>query len=194
MATKAAEAQAHPAAAPVERPVRAAGGRGKLIMIAVVALLLLGAAGGAAWYFMHSSEDEDVPVAKGKKAKDKDAKDGKDGKETAVREGPRKPAEFMNLDTFIVNLQDESGTHYLQTAIVFEVTDEKSVLALKAQMPVIRSKLLLLLSSKLPSELKTPEGKEKLAEEIVTEARKYLNVKSPEEALPQVHFGSFVIQ
>ena len=190
MATKAAEAQAHQAPASDERPVRAAGGRGKLIIIAVSALLLLVAAGGAGWYFTRS-DDEDVAVVKGKKGKDKDGKEIKDAKESS---GPRKPSEFMNLDTFIVNLQDEAGTHYLQTAIVFEVADEKAVSAIKAEMPVIRSKILLLLSAKLPSELKTPEGKQKLADEIAAEARKYVNVKSPEDALMQVHFGSFVIQ
>ncbi len=52
----------------------------------------------------------------------------------------------------------------------------------------------MMLSSKRPSEIKSPQGKEKLAEEIVTEARKHLNVKSPELALISVLFNAFVIQ
>jgi len=188
MATKAAEAP--PPAPPVERAPVIAGGRGKLIMIAAIVVALLGAAGGGAWYFTRS-DDADEPVAKGKAGKKGAEKAGERG---AEKPGVHKPSAFMTLDTFIVNLQEENGAHYLQTAIVFEVPDEKAIESIKPQMPVIRSKILLLLSSKLPSQLKTPEDKEKLAGEIVGEARKYLNVKSPDETLLQVHFGSFVIQ
>lgn len=74
------------------------------------------------------------------------------------------------------------------------MTNDNTVEAIKAQMPIIRSKLLLLLSSKNPAELNVPGGKEELAREIADEARKHFTSKPPEQALLNVHFSSFVIQ
>ncbi len=182
---KAAQVELPQASEPAPAPPAPRAGRRKLVLIATaVVVILLAAIAGAAWYFSQSDEAE-PPVVKGKSA----AK----GKEKEV-EKERKHSVFMSMETFTVNLQEENGEHYLQTSIVFEVADEKIADLIKAQMPVIRSKMLLLLSSKRPSEIKSPQGKEKLAEEIVTEARKHLNVKSPELALISVLFNAFVIQ
>ncbi len=182
---KAAQVEIHPASETAEAPPVPKAGRRKLILIAAAVVILLGAAAGAAWQFAQSDATE-APVAKGKsaaKGKDKEA------------EKERKPSVFMTLDSFTVNLQqEEGGEHYLQTSVVFEVADDKTADLIKAQMPVIRSKMLLLLSSKRPSEIKTPEGKERLASEIADEARKHAKLKSPELALANVHFNAFVIQ
>ncbi len=181
---KAAQVELPQASEPAPAPPVPRTGRRKLVIIATAVAILLAAIAGAAWRFAQSGEAE-PPVAKGKSA----AK----GKEKDV-EKEKKHSVFMSLETFTVNLQEENGEHYLQTSIVLEVADEKTADLIKAQMPVIRSKMLLLLSSKRPSEIKSPEGKEKLAADIVNEARKYLNVKSPELALINVLFNAFVIQ
>ena len=185
---KAAQVEIPQTSDAAEAPPAPKAGRRKLILIAAAVVILLGAAAGAAWFFAQSDEAE-PPVAKGKaaaKAKDK-AKDKEPEKE-------KKPSVFMSMDTFTVNLQEENGEHYLQTSVVFEVSDDKTADLIKTQMPVIRSKMLLLLSSKRPSEIKTLEGKEKLASEIAAEARKHAKLKSPELALTNVHFNAFVIQ
>lgn len=181
---KAAQVEIHQTTEAAEAPPVPKAGRRKLILIAAAVVILLGAVAGAAWQFAQSDEPA-VPVAKGKaaaKGKDKEP------------EKEKKPSVFMSLDTFTVNLQEENGEHYLQTSVVFEVADDKTADLIKAQMPVIRSKMLLLLSSKRPSEIKTLDGKEKLASEIATEARKHAKLKSPELALTNVHFNAFVIQ
>ena len=36
---------------------------------------------------------------------------------------------FVNLDTFTVNLAEESGDHYLQVGIVYQVADDKDARA-----------------------------------------------------------------
>jgi len=155
--------------------------RRKLITIvtATLVLLLLGG-GGAAWFL-----SAPVPEAKsGQKAKAKEPEKAKE----------KKASQFMSLEGFTLNLLPETGDHYLQITIVLEVTDEKTVEAIKAQMPVIRSKLLLLLSSKLPSQINTMKGKETLAAEILAETNKQVSLKPPEQAIVQVHFNSFIIQ
>jgi flagellar FliL protein len=181
---KAAQVEIQKADVPAEESPQPKPRRRKPMLVAAALLLLLGASGGAAWYLMgDSKEAPDVLSSKGKAAP-----------KAKEQEKVKKPSVFMNLETFTVNLQAETGDKFLQATIVFELTDDKTADAIKAQLPVIRSKLLLLLSSKSPGELNTPPGKEKLAEEIMTEARKHFNSKPPEQALLQVHFNSFVIQ
>ena len=177
---------------PVEESQPPKVSRRKRILIASAALFLLGASGAAAWYFM---DDSEAPEAKASVAKTSQPKAASKGKEKNVDKAQdRKPSVFMNLEPFTVNLQADPGDRFLQTTIVFELTDEKTVEAIKTQMPVIRSKLLLLLSSKNPVELNAPGGKEKLAGEIMDEARKRFTSKPPEQALLNVHFNAFVIQ
>ena len=158
--------------------------RGKLI-IAVASVLLLIGGGAAAWYFSGSSNAEAKP-ATGAAAKA--------AKATAAPGKPVKPPVFLTLPQFTVNLLGEGTDQYLQTTIVFEMTDEEASEAVKAQMPIIRSRLLLLLSSKTPADLAGLEGKEKLVQEIMAESRKYVRFASAEQKLNQVHFNSFVIQ
>ena len=62
-------------------------------------------------------------------------------------------------------------------------------------MPVVRSRLLLLLSSKTAEDLGNLAGKHKLMSEILTEARAPLATSQlPGKGVDHVHFSSFVIQ
>src|SRR5206468_1618094 len=103
-----------------------------------VSLLVLAAAGGGAWFALKPSAGHTVAVAE------------------------KKAPVFVNMEPFTVNLQPENGDHYLQVGVVYQVTDDKATDTMKTYMPVIRSRLLLLLSAKRPSELATGEGKKKL--------------------------------
>jgi flagellar FliL protein len=188
---KAAQINIEEAEAPAEASPQPKPGRGKLILVLAALLLLLGAGGGAAWYLMDDPDEApEAPGATGKagKAAPKSASKDKEPEKS------RKPSVFMNLEPFTVNLQSETGDRFLQTVIVFELTDDKVAEAIKLQLPVIRSRVLLLLSAKSPVDLQTPQGKEKLADEIVAEASKHFSAKPPEQALLRVHFNSFVIQ
>jgi flagellar FliL protein len=189
---KAAQIKIEEAEVPAEALPQPKSSRGKLILIVTALLLLLGAGGGAAWYLMDDPDEASgAPGPKGKAAPKSASKAASKDKEP---EKSHKPSVFMNLEPFTVNLQSETGDRFLQTVIVFELTDDKVAEAIKLQLPVIRSRLLLLLSAKSPVELHTPQGKEKLADEIVAEASKHFSSKPPEQALLRVHFNSFVIQ
>jgi flagellar basal body-associated protein FliL len=61
-------------------------------------------------------------------------------------------------------------------------------------MPVLRSRILLLLSGKLPSELVTPEGKQKLVTELIAVARESVPGLTPEHGIDTAHLGAFVVQ
>lgn len=145
--------------------------KSKLVLILAAALVGAGGAGGGAWFLM-----------KGKPA---------DAEHAAEEPKKKAPPVFVTPEVFTVNLADRD--HFLQTQIVFEVGNAKITEALNAQMPILRSRILMLLSSKTSEELSQVEGKKKLVEELLAEVRARLDEKE-QKSVEAVHFASFVIQ
>jgi flagellar FliL protein len=145
-------------------------GRGKLFWIGM--LLFAIAAGGTSWVVIGQSSTA-APEAAPQK----------------VEKAPT----FLNLDAFTVNLQQEIGEQYLQVTLSVKVSDDGASDAMKLHMPEIRNRLLLLLSSKKPSELLTVPGKVQLAEEILREVKQPVPEALRANVLA-VYFTSFVIQ
>jgi flagellar protein FliL len=152
-------------------PAAAPPKKGKGMIITVALALALGAGGGGAWWWLN-----------------KDA-----GAAQASVAAPRPPV-FMNLEPFTVNLAPEDGEHYLQTSLVLQVADDKVVETLKSYLPVIRNRVLLLLSAKRPSDLATSEGKAKLVDELTGAVRESVPGTTPDRGIVQTYIGGFVIQ
>ena len=129
-------------------------------LLLIIAVLILGAAGGAGWYFTKASP----PTVEAKAE-------------------PVQP-KFITLESFTVNLQRETGDQFLQVGLTLKIVepDQQSRPNLeekiKLSMLEIRSRLLLLLSGKYPSELASAEGKKKLAQEIIAEINIVLGLRS----------------
>jgi len=93
-----------------------------------------------------------------------------------------------------VNLQADPDEKFLQLDLSLQVPTPEAAEAIKVQMPAVRSRLLMLLTSKSASEISTVEGKQELTEEIVAEVKKpFATGGKPQEVLG-VFFTSFVIQ
>lgn len=179
MAKSTAQLKAAPSAAPApaagDTPQAAAKSRKGLY--ALIFLVLLGNGGGG-WYWWSLQQS---PAAKQAKAAAE----------------PRKPPQFINLDQFVVNLQDDVSEHYLQTAMALEISGTETSEAIKLYTPIIRNRILMLLTSKQSREISTPEGKQQLAEAILQEVRTPLPVPrdgAADKGVYGVHFSSFVIQ
>jgi flagellar FliL protein len=161
----------------------AGGGKKKLVIIIIAVLVLVLGGGGAAAYFMMKggadAEHEDEPVKHEKKKKKKKS------------EGPPK---YVPVEAFTVNLQPEEGEQYLQLAFTLQVPDAEQEEAIKANMPKVRSRILLLLSSKKASEINTPEGKQHLAKDILTQVNEPFEDGGEEQEVAEVLFTSFIIQ
>ena len=76
------------------------------------------------------------------------------------------PPIYIPLDEMIVNLPGRGGEHYLQTKIVLRTNDSSTEGKIKNFMPVIRDKIITVLSSRQMQELATVEGKVMMAREI----------------------------
>lgn len=171
IAAAAAPSTPPPAQPAAPEPIKKKKKRSWIQLVGVV-LLLLAASGGGAWYFIYGKAD-DAAVEKEK--------------------APPKPL-FESLEPFTVNLSDDTGDHYLQVGIVYHVATSQVSENMKLYMPILRNRLLLLLSAKRASELATVEGKKKLVDELVVAARDILPGTDPDKGVVTALLASFVIQ
>jgi flagellar FliL protein len=160
----------------------------RLIVAVVAAMVALAAAGGAAaWYITRGKEDK-AQATKG------EAKGERTAAEKAAKANDRRPAVFVPMEPYTVNLQGPSREQYLQVGLVLEMADGSASEAVKQQMPVIRSQVLLLLAAKTAEELARPDGKDKLAAEVLEKVRRPLPSAAPLAGVEAVHYSAFIIQ
>lgn len=134
------------------------GGKSKRMIIVAGAALLAAGGGGGAWFLMKGKHAEGEAQANPVK------------KERRVDKGA--PPVFLPLDPFVVNLhntQPGATDKFLQTDMTLRLAGADVVEEIKAHMPEVRDRVLMLLSSKTSAELLTPEGKAKLAEAVRVE-------------------------
>ncbi len=146
----------------------------KKLIIIIAAVVLLAGGGGGAWFMMNKKADHK--------------------KEEVEHEEPAKAPVFLPLETFTVNLQADPDERFLQTDISLQMATPEAAEALKLQMPAIRSRLLMLLTSKSAAEISTAEGKQQLTDEIIAEVKKPLTPEGKPQEVLGVFFTSFVIQ
>lgn len=140
-----------------------------LIIASALALVIGGAAGS--WFYMQHKIAETMPKV----------------------EAPKPPV-FVTLEPFTVNLQSEDADQYLQTQFSLQVSDIEQADKIKLYMPQVRSRLLTLLSSRTATELNTPEGKQKLTNDIIAQVKQPFAPKGKAQQVTNVFFTSFVIQ
>lgn len=146
--------------------------KGKLLVIIIIILALGGGIGGT-WYYMQGQINE--LAADPEKPK-------------------KKPTTFVELDIFVVNLLPEESNSYLQVGLTIKTHETEIVQAIDNQMPEIRNRILLLLSSKKASEISTIIGKQQLTAEITNELRQVFDSEEMQSDIVDVLFTSFVIQ
>jgi flagellar FliL protein len=146
----------------------------KLMIFAIVGAVVLAGGGAGAWFFMSKGSGEHA--AQG-----------------AAHEAPEPPV-FMPPETFTVNLQPDGEEQYLQVGLVVQVKDQAASDKMKQYMPQVRSRLLMLLSSKKAADILTMEGENKLGEEIIAQLKQPFAKGEEALAVTSVHFTDFIIQ
>ncbi|NWG31737.1 MAG: flagellar basal body-associated FliL family protein [Rhodocyclaceae bacterium] len=136
--------------------------KSKLLLIILVAVLVLVLGGGGAAFFLMK-----------KKAADEEAADEGDEVPAKTVKAKKKkkddhgtPPAFAKLDPFVVKLQAEQQEAYVQAVPELKLVDAHVADQIKNFMPEIRHKVLLILAGKKASELSTPEGMQRLANQI----------------------------
>jgi flagellar FliL protein len=137
-----------------------------LIIIAAVVLVLILGGGGAFWYI--SKQKAAAALAAEEEGGD-GAAPATHAPAAAGHGDAKAPPVYLPMDNMVVNLADPGGERVAQVGITLAVTDAHAGDSVKAYMPTIRSGVLMLLSRKTSEELLSPEGKQKLIEEILVE-------------------------
>lgn len=146
----------------------------KLIIMVAAAILILGVIGVGAAVFL--------------------SKKNTGTKEKEHKAEPAKPSVFVPLEPFVVNLQSESGDKFLQVSMTLQVPDDEQANLIKLNMPQVRSRLVMLLSSKEATEILATEGKEQLMEDIVNQIKLPFVAKGTPQKVTGVFFTSFIVQ
>ena len=115
------------------------------------------------------------------------------GAKHAKVEAPKPPV-FVVLEPFTVNLQSDGTEQFLQVAFTLQAASTEEVDLIKTYMPQVRSRLLLLLSSKHAADINTPAGKKALGIEIAAAVNTPFTPAGKKQEVSDVFFTSFVIQ
>lgn len=129
-----------------------------LFIIIGLVVVIAGAVGGYT-YMQSSAEATKLAEAEAKRPENILKKQLMERKENA-------PPIYIPLEEMVVNLPGRGGEHYLQTKIVLRTNDSATEGKIKNFMPVIRDKIITVLSSRQMQELATVEGKVMMAREI----------------------------
>jgi len=159
-------------------------GFGKLILGLLLVVMIIGASVGATYYFLQKSGVLGM---------------GFNAANAEYIEPPRPavplPAPiFAPLEPFTVTLRDERTTRILYLAITLRLVDENSRQTITEYMPEVRDRVLRLLSVQNPTYIQTPEGRERLVQDLTDLLqRPYLpQPRGPE--ISAVLFTAFVVQ
>ncbi len=144
------------------------------VVIAVLAIAVAGG-GGAVWYLglAGNAADSAAPV---------------------VATPARPPIYYTLDDNFIVNFSAGSGARYLQLGIDLMARDPRTIDALRAHAPVLRNRLILLLSDQSAAELETRDGKEALQVAALAEVHAVMSELHSGPPVESLYFTTFVMQ
>ena len=150
------------------------GGSKKLLWVMIILVLLSSAGAAAAIYLVL---------------------DQRDSGEVQQQTIELTPPVFTRIEPFTVNLADDRyGSRLLYTGITLRVGNEQSKTIIEEHMPQVRSRLLILLSGKKANELTSTEGKEELAQAIISRLNVPLTENQPPLDLREVLFTEFIVQ
>lgn len=94
------------------------------------------------------------------------------------------------LDTFTVNLKSDAGRRYLKATMALELDSPELSHELDSKAPVLRDRIIRILSSKTLEEISSKKGKQKVSEQIMDT----LNAMITDGKIQGIYFTEFVIQ
>ncbi|TDO16787.1 MULTISPECIES: flagellar basal body-associated protein FliL [Halomonas] len=161
---------------------KSSGGSRKLLWLMIGLLILSSSAAAVGFYMVFTQPD------------------GENESASASTSSPQATAEpqapiFMPIKPFTVNLADDKyGPRLLYTGLSLKLGDEKSQVILEQHMPEVRSRLLMLFSGKQASELTSPGGKRRLADQVIAALEAPMSEDQPEVTINDVLFTEFIVQ
>jgi flagellar FliL protein len=150
-----------------------------LLLIAIIAVVVLAVGGGSAWFFLRGDSAPKKAHAAEK-----------------AEMAAKSPAIYVALDPpFVVNFEAEQLVRFLQVTVQVMSRDPLTIDVIKANDPVVRNDLLLLLGNQNYATISSREGKEKLRLQSLDAVRKVVTgAGGKADQVEAVYFTSFVMQ
>ncbi len=159
--------------------------KSKLVPMIGSGVLLIAGAVVALWYLgIGPFKGGDLKHAEATAA----VEEAEHGAEPADRGG--KPGGILSLEPFIANLADDGGRRYLKATFQIDFGSADVPAAMQARLPQLRDLLLTLFTSKTFDDIRTPEGKQQLREEIIQRVNQVLD----RDLAKAVYFTEFIVQ
>ncbi len=183
------------------RAVEAAARKKKLLLLGIIGVVLLLIAGGGTWFALRLlSGDKAAPAEAETKAAEsttaETAKNGKATKDAAAKEKPdHKVALYDVLEKpFLANYEVAGRQHYLQLSLAFMARDEEAINAANTHMPLLRNRIVMLLSGEVFDQLQTDEGRTQLQKNLLAAIQEILKKETGKPQIEQIFFTNFVMQ
>lgn len=164
-----------------------------VLMIVIIAVLILIILIGGAVGILLMGDDEDETQVSQPQAKERSASKSKRSSASSEYDDSRQLNDIgilYPLDTFTVNLKSDAGRRYLKVTMSLELEGEELSLELDAKSPVLRDRIIRILTSKTLEEISSKKGKQKISTQIMDT----LNAMISDGTIKGIYFTEFVIQ
>ena len=172
-----------------EKPAEVPKKKSKLIPMIGSAVVLLAGATAALWYLGVGPFAGGAPKHAEATAAIEEGEPGGGG-EGAGGEPGGKPGGLLALEPFIANLADDGGRRYLKATFQIDFGSAAVPASMQVHLPQVRDLLLTLFTSKTYDDIRTPDGKQQLREEIIGRVNQVLD----RDLAKAVYFTEFIVQ
>jgi flagellar FliL protein len=183
------------------KAVEAAARKKKLLLLAVIGVVLLLIAGGGTWFALRMLNGDKALPAEAKPEEHaaaeagKATKDAKDSKDAKGEKPAHKEALYDVLDPpFLANYQVAGRSHYLQMSLAVMARDQAAIDAVHTHMPLLRNRIVMLLSGEVFEQLQSDEGRVQLRQKLLEAIQEILKKETGNPQIEQVFFTNFVMQ
>jgi len=167
--------------------------KSNMLMIIIIVVLILIILIGAVVGILLMGGDEEESAAPAPQVKEKSASKSSSRSSSSNMDDSRQLSEIgilYPLDTFTVNLKSDAGRRYLKVTMSLELEGEELSLELDAKSPVLRDRIIRILTSKTLEEISSKKGKSKVSSQIMDT----LNSMISDGQIKGIYFTEFVIQ
>ena len=110
--------------------------------------------------------------------------------EKEIKEEPPDLGPIYSIGTMIVNLADKDGKRYLRVNMELELSHPEVSGEIEKRLPLVRDRILMVLSSKAYQDISTTDGKNELRKQLVENLDEFFVAGD----IVNVFFTEFVVQ
>ena len=167
--------------------------KSNMLMIIIIAVLILIILIGATVAILLLSSDDEAEISSPPPAQERTVSKSKRSSSSSNYDDSRQLSDIgilYPLDTFTVNLKSDAGRRYLKVTMSLELEGDELSLELDAKSPVLRDRVIRILTSKTLEEISSKKGKQKVSTQIMDT----LNAMISDGTIRGIYFTEFVIQ